>query len=261
MTDWHVGTMGFGYEQWDGVFYPAGLAARHKLASYAERFAAVEMDSTFYGIPAAATIARWRAETPPSFRICPKAPREITHDTPPSEALAAVERFAQAVRPLGEKLGPILLQYPPDFTAAERPAVAALLAALPTDLRWAVEFRHRSWLGDETTAMLRARGVCWVAADYIHMPKVIWPTADFLYLRFLGQHGRYATKHAEIEDKTADLQGWLAQIGRLPAGQTSGWAFFNNDYAGYSPATANRFKRLVGQEPIELMIPRQGRLF
>lgn len=261
MIHWHVGTMGFGYKPWDGVFYPEKLPQRNKLASYAERFSAVEMDSTFYGIPAASTVTRWREETPDDFRICPKAPREITHDIPLAHAVGLLESFADTMRLLGDKLGPIVLQFPPDFRAAERPALADFLPNLPRDLRWAAEFRHRSWLGEETAALLRVHNVCWVAADYIYLPKEIWPTTDFVYLRFLGRHGRYATKHEEVEDKTADLERWLAQVEPLETDLTGGWAFFNNDYAGYSPGTANRFKRLIGQTPVELSPPQQGRLF
>jgi uncharacterized protein YecE (DUF72 family) len=261
MVMWHVGTMGFGYKQWQGVFYPEKLPARARLAFYAERFSAVEMDSTFYGTPAAATVERWRLDTPAGFRICPKAPREITHDLRLSHAGGLLDHFLDTMRLLGEKLGPVLLQFPPDYTAAERENLASFLGGLPHDVRFAVEFRHRSWLGEATAGLLRAHAAAWVAADYSYLPKEVWPTTDFVYLRFLGRHGRYVDKTREQEDKTADLQRWVAQVNALEQVPGTGYAFFNNDYAGYSPATANRFKALVGQETAELRPPTQGRLF
>lgn len=260
MTGWYVGTMGYGYKPWQGSFYPEGLPARQQLAYYAGKFNAVEMDSTFYGTPAASSVDRWRQVTPPGFLFCPKLPREISHDRRLVDAEASTIHFLETMRGLGDKLGPIILQFPPDFTAGARDLLDAYLATLPDDLRFAVELRHESWVGEETAAMLAARRVCWIAADYIHLPKEIVPTTDWLFLRFLGRHGRYATKTHEVEDKTADLVAWHSQIEPLLPEITDVYAFFNNDYAGYSPATANRFKALAGLQVADLQPPTQPRL-
>lgn len=272
MTDWFLGTMGFSYKQWDGPFYPAGLAARQQLPYYAERFNAVEMDSTFYGTPRTTAVQRWAQATPPGFRICPKVPRQITHERRLHDATAEFEQFVMTLRLLGDRLGPILIQLPPDFAPAETAVLDAFLAQLPADLRFAVEFRHRDWVRPATADLLRRRSVCWASADYIHLPHFVTPTTDFLYLRFIGPHGQFATKDREMVDKTPVLQQWWqrlqphltgtpAQTGTTTqAGTTAVYAFFNNDYAGFSPATCNKFKRIVGL-PLEESRPlQQGRL-
>ncbi|MEZ4515861.1 MAG: DUF72 domain-containing protein [Chloroflexota bacterium] len=261
MTDWHVGTMGFGYKQWRSVLYPADLPERQQLAYYAGLFNGLEMDSTFYGIPMIQTVERWRQSTPVGFEICPKVPREITHELRLKSADALLAAFLNAMRLLEERLGAIVIQLSPDFSIGEIDGLRGFLALLPEDLRFAVEFRHRSWVSQETVDLLAEHRVCWVAADYIHLPKTFWPTTDFVYLRFLGRHGRYAFKNQEMENKTADLENWLDQVRPHLVHMTAGYAFFNNDYAGYSPATANRFNRLVGLPVADIHLPQQSSLF
>ena len=264
MTNWYIGTMGFGYKPWQGTFYPDKLPKPQQLPYYAGRFNALEMDSTFYGTPKTDAVERWRAITPDGFRFCPKAPREITHDLRlAGPAVDLLATFVDTMRLLGDRLGPILLQFPPDFPAEERDNLAAFLSRLPTGARFAVELRHRSWWNDDTADLFRAHDVCWAAADYIYLPKEIRRTADFLYLRFLGRHGQFATKTHELVDKTEELRGWRQkieqQLPEMPA-SVDVYAFFNDDYAGHSPGTANRFKALLGLD-VEEGPPQQARLF
>lgn len=261
MTHWYIGTMGFGYKPWQGTFYPDKLPQAQQLSYYVTRFNALEMDSTFYGTPRVDSVGRWRAVAPDDFKYCPKVPREITHDLRLAPATEAVlDNFLATMRVLGDRLGPIVFQFPPDFADGERDNLDAFLGRLPRDVRYAVELRHRSWWSDETEAMFRAHDVCWISADYIYLPKEIRRTTDFLYLRFLGRHGQFATKTHELVDKTADLQQWQGQISERAADAPEVYAFFNDDYAGHSPATANRFKSLLGLD-IEPGPPEQGRLF
>lgn len=256
--------MGFGYRDWQGTFYPDKLPKAQQLAHYASRFNALEMDSTFYGTPKADTVARWRATVPDGFKFCPKAPREITHDLRLSVPAAdLLTLFVEAMTALGDRLGPVLLQFPPDFAATEYDALAALLPQLPAGARFAVEFRHRSWWSDATADLLRAHAVCWAATDYIFLPKEIRRTTDFLYIRFLGRHGQFAVKSHEIVDKTEELRTWLDRVNAEPAdeaGVREVYSFFNDDYAGHAPATANRLRALLGME-VEQGPPQQGRLF
>lgn len=253
--------MGYAYKQWVGVFYPAGMNARSYLAHYSHFFDAVEMDSTFYGAPRPQQVKRWATTTPPDFTICPKTPRAITHDAPPDRGIAAMHEFVETVSLLGSKLGPILIQFGPGFGYGLVHRLEPFLAALPASARYAVEFRHTSWDRPETAALLAQHNVCWVAADYIHLPKTITRTTDFLYLRFIGRHGQYETKDRELTDKTAVLQQWHGQIQEHAAEVTAVYGFFNNDYAGHSPATCNRFKRIIGLDAPDTRPPQQGRLF
>lgn len=262
-TKWHLGTMGFGYKEWQGVFYPDGLAARNYLAYYGERFGAVEIDSTFYGTPAPETVTRWTAVTPPHFTFCTKTPRTISHDhrlLP--DAYGQMDHFLATMRGLADKLGAVLIQLPPDFTTQEQPVLAQFLERLPADLRFAVEFRHRSWeeTAESTADLLQTHRICWATADYIHLSHTIRPTTDFLYLRFIGPHGQFSSKDRELVDKTAVLEAWWQQMQTHLPLMAHVYGFFNNDYAGYSPATCNRFKRIVGLGVEEIRPLQQGRL-
>lgn len=261
MTEWYLGTMGFSYKAWVGPFYPDGLSSRLHLPYYAERFNALEMDSTFYGTPRASAVERWFEVTPPDFITCPKMPRAITHEARLVDAAGATAEFLERMRPLGEKLGPILIQFPPDFTMAEVGALIHFLPLLPRELRFALEFRHRSWESPETTLLLEKHGLCLVAADYIHLARRIVVTTDFLYLRFLGPHGRFPDKTHEQIDRSADLELWWQHLQPRLDKVRAVYAFFNDDYAGFAPATTNRFKKIIGIEPDEIRPMQQGRLF
>lgn len=260
---WHLGTMGFAYQQWIGAFYPAGMAQKNFLHHYSRRFQAVEMDSTFYGTPSPKAVLRWAEITPDSFKIAPKMPKAITHESdltgPQAQALLA--EFVDVMGLLNGKLGPMLVQLPPMFGYEQVANFTAFLETLPPDRRFAVEFRHRSWYRKETAVLLRRHNICWVAADYIHLPKKLHRTADFLYLRFIGPHGQFATKDHELVDKSSDLQRWWRQIQPHMDHITDVYGFFNNDFAGFSPATCNRFREIVGLTPADLRVYQQGRLF
>lgn len=263
MTQWHLGTMGFAYEQWEGTFYPAGMSRKNFLTYYSRRFNAVEMDSTFYGTPRAKSVLRWAEITPEHFQICPKVPRAITHESGLVEAgaQAKLSEFLAVMQLLNGKLGPILVQFPPMFGFEQMETLAAFVANLPSELRFAVEFRHRSWYRKETAVLLRRHNICWTAADYIHLPKRLHRTSDFLYLRFIGPHGQFPGKDREMVDKSEDLARWWRQIQPHLDDVTDVYGFFNNDYAGYSPATTNRFRGILGLEPADIRVYRQGRLF
>jgi uncharacterized protein YecE (DUF72 family) len=253
--------MGFSYKQWVGPFYPDGLSARHHLPYYAERFNALEIDSTFYGTPAATTVKRWHDITPPGFIICPKMPRTITHEARLVGANDLVQEFLVRIRLLKDKLGAILIQFPPDFSQAEVSKLIHFLPTLPEDLRFAVEFRNPSWNKTETAVLLEAHNICWTSADTVYMPRQITPTTDFLYLRFIGPHGRFPTKDRLQIDLSADLEQWWQALKPRLQGAKTIYAFFNDDYEGFSPATCNRFKRIIGLEPDEIRPLQQGRLF
>ena len=148
-TSWHLGTMGFGYKQWVGAFFPAGMASRNFLAHYSQLFDTVEIDSTFYGTPKSETVQRWRSVTPSNFTFCLKTPRAITHDTPIADSVDSMLAFVDVARLLGQKMGPILIQFGPEFDYTQADQLHRFLESLPIDVRYAVEFRHRSWARKE----------------------------------------------------------------------------------------------------------------
>ncbi|MFN2188512.1 MAG: DUF72 domain-containing protein, partial [Candidatus Promineifilaceae bacterium] len=232
MVSWHLGTMGFGFKDWNGVFYPEGVSSRDYLVHYSKIFDSVELDSTFYGTPKPEYVERWAAVTPDNFKFCVKVPREITHDLRLEGAEDKMLHFIETMAILGEKLGVILIQLPPDYTFNQIHSLAVFLRQLPRDHRFAVEFRHRSWVNTATGQLLQNNHVCWAAADYIHMPKRLTPTTDILYIRWIGRHGRFDSHDVELDSRLPDLEKWLEEILENLNGVISVYGFFNNDYTG-----------------------------
>ncbi len=268
MVDWYLGTMGFSYKDWNGVFYPPDLDPRNYLAYYSRIFNAVEVDSTFYGIPRSEAVNHWRAITPDQFKICTKTPRIITHEMALISAGQEMNSFLDSIRLLEEQLGPVLIQFPPSFHADQFQVLDNFLASLPSDVRFSVEFRHRSWYTpndkpgeSEVARMLEKYNICWASTQYPGLPVRIHPTTDFLYIRWIGQHGSFKTHSVERIDRTADLAAWwqilqefLDQVGAV-------YGFFNNDYAGFAPATCNQFKAIAGLPVEKFQPPQQPALF
>src|SRR5918911_5013460 len=168
MSAAHVGCQGWNYDDWvtppaaAPVFYPHGTRAAGMLKLYARAFETVEVDSTFYAVPAAATVEQWARRTPPHFTFALKLPQAITHEAglrAGSEEVLA--RFCAVARRLGDKLGPVLVQLPPQFeaTAENVAALERFLPRLPRDMRFAVEFRHGAWAQGEIAALLARHGV------------------------------------------------------------------------------------------------------
>lgn len=266
--DWQLGTMGFAFKDWEGVFYPLTTPNQKYLRIYSGKFNSVEIDSTFYGTPRQSTILRWREMTPDNFTISLKMPRRITHDLRLINTDNEVQDFVLASSLLEDKLGALLVQFPPSFSADNYDVLQSFLGKLPLGLRFAIEFRHQSWytasrdtLTPRVADSLQTRGVCWTAIDYPGVPNTIFPTADFLYIRWIGQHGRYLEFKREVEDLTPRLESWRQQIFKHQTHIKKIFGYFNNDYAGFAPKTCNRFMELVGLPIKQLQPPRQGVLF
>jgi len=264
MAEWRLGTMGFGYKDWQEIFYPAGIGSRDYLGHYSKIFNAVEMDTTFYGTPRQSTVDGWSAAVSQDFRFCAKVPRIITHELELVGAAAAMKEFTDALLPLGDKLGAVLIQLPPSFDITHHLTLAAFLEDLPNTaagVRVAIEFRHPSWYNEQTASLLRSLAVCWAATEYPHLPRQIYVTTDFLYIRWIGQHGTYDHHSHERVDKTPELETWLRQIQAVLDGINIVFGFFNNDYAGFAAGTCNRFKEIAGLPFEPFTPPAQGRLF
>jgi uncharacterized protein YecE (DUF72 family) len=226
-----VGTSGYNYPEWRGTFYPEGFPAGRMLAYYAERFRTVEINYTFYRMPSAATIAGWVAETPPGFRFTLKASRRITHDARLRDIAAPLGYFLEAARGLGDRLGPILVQLPPNLKR-DAGRLGDLLALLPPGLRCALEFRHESWLVDETYDLLRRHNAALCVADTGEHTTPLVPTADFGYFR-LRDEGYDA----------AALARWAAAA-RRPEWREA-YVYFKHEDSGRGPALAAELLALL----------------
>lgn len=261
---WNLGTVGFGYKDWDGSFYPSKTPARDYLKYYSQIYNSVEIDTSFYGCPRIEQIQRWSKNVTADFKFCFKTPRLITHDRHLLSSNHEMDEFLKALSTIEDKLGPVLIQLPPSFSTNEYKNLVTFLAGLPeSGFKFAVELRNSSWfqLKHKTIELLSKYNTCWVSADYLDLPKEINQTSDFLYLRWIGKHNRYPVKDHERIDVSPSLKMWLEKIKNHTGQVNSIYGYFNNDYSGHSPATCNKFKKLIGLETQTLAKSEQVSLF
>jgi len=256
----HIGTQGWNYPAWVGPFYPPGTRATEFLPTYAKLFRAVEVDSTFYAIPDARAVRSWNERTPPDFTFALKMPKEITHDRRLRNADDLLHEFLDRARELGPKLGPVLLQMGPDFAPEELPALAQFIPSLPGDMRFAVELRQSRWMQSDVRPrvldLVAVHGIALALSDgrWIRRETMLElaenATADFLYVRWMGPD-REITDYSRLQfDRSAEIASW-AEVIQKAAHTKEIYGFFNNHFAGHSPANARELQRLVGQQPID----------
>jgi len=261
MTKWYLGTMGFSYKDWLGVFYPMGLKPRNYLRHYSKVFNSVEVDSTFYGTPRSDVVQRWRYTTPDDFVFCLKMPKIITHELGLVQSTTYVQEFRDIVLLLGKKLGVVLIQLPPSYSSSNQSVLDAFLENLPGGIRYAVEFRHQSWYTSKIAEILARYNICWAATEYKNLPKSVPMTADFQYVRFIGHHGQFDSFSSVKVDVSDDLKWWQKRFIDQDTQTESFYVFFNNDFSGYAPETCNQFKQYLGLPAVKLKPPLQKRLF
>ncbi len=245
----HLGTSGWSYDDWVGPFYPAGTPAARYLAVYARHFNTVEIDATFYRPPGMTMIKAWRERTPDAFVFAAKVPRFVTHDQALHDVQPAIEHFANIMRELGPQCGPLLFQFAPSFTAEHFDRLAAVLPELPTDLRWAIEVRHTSWLMEPFYDLLRAHNVALAHVDLPWMPRATPVTADFAYIRWLGDRRSMTHDFSYVRPEFArshELDWWARQIERMVERDLEVFAYANNHYQGHSPATLRFMQARLG---------------
>lgn len=257
ITAYHLGCPAWGYKDWVGVLYRPGTPARDFLAQYASVFNTVEGNTTFYSVPSAATVTRWLDQVPPHFRFCFKLPRRISHELGLIQAEAETTQFLHRMAPLGERLGPFMIQLPPAFGPDRLAVLDDYLATLPHELHFAVEVRHRRFFDDGDVAarlddLLVRHGCERVILDtrplrsgdrnhpevkvYRHrkpdLPVRPFALGPYPLLRFIG-HPEVAVNIPWIETWASTLWDWIAE-GRQP------YAFLHcpNDF--HAPALARR---------------------
>ena len=238
----YLGTSGWSYSDWEGTVYPEALPSGSRLAEYVKRFATVEIDSTFYGTPRRSTVQNWREIAPDGFLFAAKFPQEITHERNLVGAEAETESFLRTMAELGDRLGPLLVQLPPSFTVEGMGVLEDFLEGLPGGFRYAVEVRHGSWLGSDLPEMLREHGVALTLIDYPRLPRMDEATAEFSYIRWLGDRREFPSGHTHLKrERDDDLLWWSDLVGRfLEEGRTV-FAYANNHYQNHSPSTLARF--------------------
>lgn len=232
-----VGTSGYQYDHWKGRFYPEELPKRLWFSHYARLFDTVEINNTFYRLPAPGVFDTWRSAAPDGFLYALKFSRYGTHRKRLREPAQPIRLFTSRARRLKERLGPVLVQLPPHWHA-DTERLAGFVARLPATVRWAIEFRDPSWLIDPVFELLAERNVALCIHDMLpDHPRRL--TADFAYLRFHGErYGGSYTPQA-LAAHARRVRAWLAE-------GIDVYAYFNNDAEGHAVRNAADLRRYAG---------------
>lgn len=260
----YVGTSGWTYPDWLGSFYPADSKPQDLLQYYARCFGAVEIDSTYYTIPARAVVAGWKENTPPGFIFSARVPGVITHQKVMKDCQHELTTFLNSMEPLGDRLGPLLLQFPyfNRNTFASRAQFDKLLQpflkALPKEFKFALEIRNKNWITWDFLETLRDHSVTFVVVAQAWMPSIDvlaraldLLTGDFFYARFIGDGKEIKTRRWDnrTEDKSRELTVWTEEIKKIAEKAPRTYAFFSNYYAGFAPGSAELFQQLWHNAP------------
>jgi len=249
MNKVHLGTIGWSYDFWKGPFYPPKMPSKDLLAYYSTRFGTVEVDSTFYRVPNAQTVVSWKEQTPEGFCFSLKFPQIITHIKKLQNCQNETDTFLNRASLLGRKLGPLLLQFPPNFGATEFAELESYLQKLPEAYHYAVEVRNKSWLTPEFYRLLNHYNVALVWADSPHLPHLSEKTAVFLYIRWEGNRKVVKGNLGKIEvDRKADLAEWAQKIKSYLEGSTEVFGFFAKYFSGYPPSDISQLEGLLGTD-------------
>jgi len=249
MQNLHLGTIGWSYSFWKGNFYPKKTGSKDYLANYASHFNTVEVDSTFYRIPTDSTVTNWKQQTPQNFLFSLKFPQVITHIRMLKNCEYETDVFLRTVNLLGEKLGALLLQFPPNFDAEHLTDLEAYLEKLPKENRYVVEVRNKSWLNPTFYTLLRANRVALAWSDSSLMNQISEVTADFLYIRWEGDRQKVNGTLGKIEaDREGDLKLEAAKIKPIIEKQKEVFGYFAKYYSGYPPSDIANLQSLVNSK-------------
>jgi uncharacterized protein YecE (DUF72 family) len=229
----HIGTSGWSYDHWDGVFYPPGTPQRDRLAYYVQHFPTVEINSTYYHWPADTTFVSWRRRVPQDFRITVKAARGLTHAARLYAPEAWIERISRSLRALEEACGVLLVQLPLDM-AYDHARLAYFLEQVPMSIKVTLEFRHPSWHQAAVFELLERHGAAYCVMSGAQLPCILRATAPFVYVRMHGPDPQHLYAGSYTDDQ---LQWWAERLREWQAMGREVFVYFNND--GYGNAVRN----------------------
>lgn len=253
-----IGTQGWSYDAWDERFYPAGTRPEDRLATYARAFGAVEVNSTFYGAPPPERFDAWRRQTPDGFRFSVKVPGEITHEARLEGHPRRLAEFCSRAERLGDKLGAILVQLPPDLGPGEgAEALSEFLASRPAGPSFCVEFRDPAWLAEEVLATLHRLGASlavsqggWLGARPALRAARVAP-GPLLYVRWMGgDRPDSPPADGEMLDRAEEREAWARVLEAAAERKEAVYGFYNDDYEGHGPESARRAQRRLGQRAV-----------
>lgn len=240
-----VGTSGWIYKHWRGVFYPERLPLKGWFAYYAGHFDTVEINNTFYRLPSPEAFDEWRGQAPAGFVYAVKASRFLTHMKKLKDPVQPLERILGRTRRLGRALGPVLYQLPPRWHC-DLERLRQFVGLLPHDLSHVFEFRDGSWYNGGVREVLAAAGVGFCIHDMKGQVCPEWATGRVVYVRF---HGRTDLKYAGSYGRR-HLTAWADKIEAFRSGGHDVFVYFNNDDRGYALANAETLKELLGLAPV-----------
>jgi len=235
----YIGTSGWVYHHWRGLFYPQGLAQAKWLEFYNQHFTTVELNNSFYHLPSEKAFAAWRERSSEGFVYAVKISRLITHLKKLRNVEGALENFLSRAKILGEKLGPLLYQLPPNMPRNDR-VLEAFLQLLPTGLCHVFEFRNESWFDEGVFALLKEHNIGFCVYDMPEFTTPVVATADFAYIRFHGSAELYGSCYSD-----AELKGWAKRIAELGQGLPSIYIYFNNDAEAFAVSNAKTLAELL----------------
>lgn len=233
----YIGTSGWSYKEWANDFYH-GLKPKEHFEFYAKQFSTVEINASFYRLPALKTVHSWHEKAPSDFIFSVKGSRLITHIKRLNELDGLVTNFIRRIQPLKEKLGPLLWQLPPNFKP-DLPRLERFLKKLPVKLSHAIEFRHPDWMMEEAFSLLRKYNAAFVSVSSMRMPQNFSVTADFIYTRFHGLSGGPRHDYTRQE-----LEPWAKHIREQAGTGKRAFAYFNNDLNVRAPRNAGLLREL-----------------
>lgn len=244
-----IGTSGFSYRDWLGNFYPQFCPQADFLKFYGSRFRTVEIDATFYRIPTVQTVQKWAKTTPDNFVFAAKFPRTVTHEGDESSRVETVRTFVEVMKHLDSKLGPLLLQFPYSFKPDQSDLLMRILEALPSSGLFAIEVRNRKWLDHkDLIRVLSDKRIALCLIDHPWMPRVKVKTADFQYLRFLGDRRKIENDFSYVRfERDEELNWWRELIAEYANDGVNCYVYFNNHYSGHAPTTAEKLSELIRQ--------------
>ncbi len=233
-----IGTSGWEYDHWAGSFYPEGLPHTRWLEHYAEHFDTVELNNSFYRLPAADTFRTWSGRVPDAFTFAVKASRYLTHIKRLRDPEEPLHRLWTRARRLGDRLGPVLYQLPPRWTP-DPGRLQAFLAALPTGPQ-AIEFRDRRWYVPDVLGAVERASVALCLHDMPGSATAPSAVGPFVYVRFHGSGATYGGRYSSQR-----LSGWADRMSGWAAEGLPVWAYFNNDIGGHAFRDAVRLRDMV----------------
>ncbi|MBN2717017.1 MAG: DUF72 domain-containing protein [Deltaproteobacteria bacterium] len=259
-----LGTSSWSTRDWIGPFYPPGTRPEAFIEYYATQFSCVEIDATFYRPPTVRNVDAWARRTPDGFQFAAKVPRLITHDKLLVDATDDMMSFLDTMSRLGNRLGPVLLQFPyfnKQQFAGPQPFLERLdrfLCSLPSTFRLVVEVRNKWWIKPPLQNLLKSHGVALAWVEQAWMPNAgEWfaqtggPSANFAYIRFLGDHKAMdaltSTWDKTVVDRTDVLKQWAPVVKDLLNRDVQVYGFFNNHFGGHAPDSLRQFSAILNE--------------